>query len=84
MAVSRSSAIEESRDTKQAVRQPLLSVKEVAELLQVSARTIYDWRYQGLGPPAIMIGRLVRYEPNEIDRWLASQNGSSWELRTRT
>ena len=83
MAPSRSLARKESEGTERAVRQPLLSVKEVAELLQVSVRTIYDWRYQGLGPPAIMIGRLVRFEPNEIDRWLASQKGSSWEPQAR-
>ncbi len=84
MAASRSSASKESEGTKRAVRYPLLSVKEVAELLQVSVRTIYDWRYRGLGPPAIRVGRHVRYELNEIDRWLASQNESSWELQTRT
>jgi excisionase family DNA binding protein len=78
MAALRSLASKESGG-KRAVRQPLLSVREVAELLQVPVRTIYDWRYRGLGPPAIRIGRHVRYEPNEVDRWLASQKGSSWE-----
>jgi len=58
---------------KRAVRQPLMSVRELAELLQVSVKTVYDWRYRGLGPAAIKVGRHVRYEPDEIERWIALQ-----------
>jgi excisionase family DNA binding protein len=83
MAASRTSASKEG-EGKRPVWQYLLTVREVAELLQVPVRTIYDWRYRGLGPPAIRVGRHVRYEPNEVDRWLASQKGSSSELQTRT
>jgi excisionase family DNA binding protein len=54
-------------------RASLLSVKELAEMLQVPVRTIYDWRYRGLGPTSIRLGRHVRYEPNEIERWLNTQ-----------
>jgi len=51
----------------------LLSVKQLAELLQVPVRTIYDWRYRGLGPTSIRLGRHVRYEAIEIERWLNTQ-----------
>jgi excisionase family DNA binding protein len=55
----------------------LLSVKELAEVLQVPVRTIYDWRYRGLGPTSIRLGRHVRYEPIEIERWLNTQKRQS-------
>jgi excisionase family DNA binding protein len=80
MAPSRPSSNMENGINKRAVRQPLMSVKELAELLQVSVRTIYDWRYRGLGPTAIKVGRHVRYEPDEIERWLVVQRNNSWNL----
>jgi excisionase family DNA binding protein len=83
MAPARSPSSKESGATKRAVRQPLMSVKELAELLQVSVKTIYDWRYRGLGPAAIRVGRHDRYEPAEIERWLDLQKMSSWELQSR-
>ncbi len=82
MAPSRSSSRIESGISKRATRQPLMSVKDLAELLQVSVKTIYDWRYRGLGPTAIRIGRHVRYEPDEIERWLEIQRMSSWDLQS--
>ena len=81
MTPSRSSSKVESGN-KRATRQPLMSVKELAELLQVSVKTIYDWRYRGLGPTAIRVGRHVRYEPDEIERWLVVQRNNSWNLQS--
>jgi excisionase family DNA binding protein len=78
MAPTRSSSNMENGINKRAIGQPLMSVKELAELLQVSVRTIYDWRYRGLGPTAIRVGRHVRYEPDEIERWLIVQRNNSW------
>jgi len=77
MPDSRSPSRRENGATKRAVRQ-LMTVEEVAELLQVPVRTIYDWRYRGLGPAAIRVGRYVRYEPDEINRWLGSHRMNSW------
>lgn len=82
MAPSRSSTNTESAINKRATRQPLMSVQELAELLQVSVKTIYDWRYRGLGPKAIRVGRHVRYEPDEIERWLVAQRNNSWNLQS--
>lgn len=59
-----------TRTDQPAARRQLLSVKDLAEMLQVSQKTIYDWRYRGLGPAAIRVGRYVRYELDEIERWL--------------
>ncbi|OYO09383.1 excisionase [Enemella evansiae] len=48
----------------------LLSVQEVAELLGVPVRTIYEWRYRGEGPRGYRIGRHVRYRLSAVDEWL--------------
>ena len=82
MGTSRASSTLENRINKRATRQPLMSVKELAELLQVSVKTIYDWRYRGLGPKAIRVGRHVRYELDEIERWLIVQRNNSWNLQS--
>jgi excisionase family DNA binding protein len=82
MAPSRASSRMENRINKRAVRQPLMSVKELAELLQVSVKTIYDWRYRGLGPTAIRVGRHVRYDPGEVERWLVVQRNNSWNVQS--
>ena len=31
----------------------LLTVQELADLLQIPAKTIYTWRYKRIGPPAV-------------------------------
>ena len=52
----------------------LLSVDDVAELLGVTKQRIYVWRHEGKGPPAIQLeGRLLRFDPIDVDRWIAEQ-----------
>lgn len=53
--------------------QPLLTVTEVAELLSVPVKTMYAWRYHGDGPPAIKVGRHLRYRPDDVEAWLDQQ-----------
>jgi excisionase family DNA binding protein len=48
----------------------LLSVQEVAGLLQVPVKTIYQWRYLGEGPPALRVGKYTRFDPADVVRWL--------------
>lgn len=58
------------------VRQ-LLSVEDVAKLLQVSVRTIYDWRYRRVGPDAVHIGGCLRFDPDDVARWVAVRKAAS-------
>jgi predicted DNA-binding transcriptional regulator AlpA len=51
----------------------LMGVEELAELLGVPPRTIYSWRYRGVGPRAIKVGGAVKYEPAEVRRYLDAQ-----------
>jgi excisionase family DNA binding protein len=55
----------------------LLSVEDLAELLQVPMRTIYDWRYRGDGPKPIRVGRHLRFDPADVARWLAGRKEAS-------
>lgn len=51
----------------------LLRQEQVAEMLQLSATTLEDWRYRRQGPPFIRISRgCIRYEEEDIKRWLES------------
>jgi excisionase family DNA binding protein len=52
---------------------PLLSVEEVAHLLGVAVATIYTWRYRKVGPPAIRIGRHLRFRRRDLAQWLREQ-----------
>ena len=47
----------------------LLNVRGVSEWLQVKQCTIYLWAEQGL-IPHLKLGRLLRFEPDEIKAWL--------------
>ena len=57
----------------------LLTPDDVATILQIPVRTIYQWRHRGVGPPALKIGRHLRYQPSEIAAFLAGPDppGSS-------
>jgi excisionase family DNA binding protein len=47
----------------------LLNVREVSEWLQVKRSTIYLWTEQGM-IPHLKLGRLLRFDPDEIEAWL--------------
>lgn len=48
----------------------LLDISRLAELLECSARTVQRHVGDGLIPPPVRIGRLVRWRAAEIDNWL--------------
>jgi excisionase family DNA binding protein len=51
----------------------LLSAEEVAEYLGVPVSTLYKWRHFGRGPKAFRVGRHLRYDAEELQRWLDSR-----------
>ncbi len=54
--------------------QQLLTVRDVADLLNVSSSAIYHWRLTGDGPPAITIGKnRLRFDPQQLRAWVASR-----------
>lgn len=57
--------------------QPLMSLADVANYLDVAPSTLYDWRLRRIGPPAIKVGRHLRYRQADVDRWLDKQQQRS-------
>jgi excisionase family DNA binding protein len=44
----------------------LLTPAEVAEILQIPLKTLYQWRHRSEGPPALKIGRHLRFRPVDV------------------
>jgi phage terminase Nu1 subunit (DNA packaging protein) len=58
----------------------LLTTEDLAALLgDVSVRTLEKWRRVGGGPDFVPLGRgrVVRYRPQAVDRWLAAKERSN-------
>lgn len=55
----------------------LLSVPELASMLQVPVQTIYRWRHRGEGPRPIRVGRHLRFDPADVERWLEARKAAS-------
>lgn len=53
--------------------EPLLTTNELADYLQVSVKTIYDWRTNGTGPTAYRFGKHTRYRVCDVEAWLAER-----------
>jgi excisionase family DNA binding protein len=49
----------------------LLTIKELAEQLRIKPGTLYSWAAQGKIPCRKIHG-LVRFDQNDIDRWLST------------
>jgi excisionase family DNA binding protein len=54
----------------------LLSVQEVAELLQVPVKTIYQWRYRGEGPRPMRLGKYLRFDPTDVANWIEGRKAA--------
>lgn len=58
----------------------LVDVKELAVYMQVKANTLYSWVSQKQIPYK-KVGRLVRFDVQEIDRWLNEKNVEVYKYR---
>lgn len=52
------------------LEKPLLTTAEVAEVLGLKPGTVENWRYKEIGPPAVKIGRTIRYKGEVIREWI--------------
>ena len=50
----------------------LVDIKTLARILSVKQKTIYDWIHKGY-IPFVKLGRLVRFDENEIKKWLENK-----------
>jgi len=51
----------------------LLTPSEVAEILALPVVSLYGMRHRGQGPPAIRVGRSLRYGADALEEWLDEQ-----------
>jgi excisionase family DNA binding protein len=56
----------------------LLTVADLAALLNIQKRSVYVARYtHGNLPPAIKVGGFLRFRPSDVEAWLANQPASA-------
>jgi excisionase family DNA binding protein len=55
----------------------LLTTIEVANWLGIPVSTIYRWQYVGTGPPAIRIGRHLRFDADDLEHWINDQRNDA-------
>lgn len=56
---------------------PKLRTREAASFTGLSKSTLEKLRVSGNGPPYIRVGRVVLYDPDDLDRWLAAHRRQS-------
>lgn len=56
------------------VRDDVVSVDEVARRLDIPKKTLYGWRYKGIGPRSHRVGKHLRYRWSDVLAWLDQQD----------
>jgi len=64
---------ESNMDPTTDLLEPLLRTHEAARLLGWTSATLRQKRSKGAAPPAIRLGRAVRYYPSAIRDWIKDQ-----------
>jgi excisionase family DNA binding protein len=67
---------EHNASPKSPRRRPLLGYREAAQLLGVPRGTLYAWVSEGRIPHIRFSGRMVRFDPDEIEAWIDAQRVS--------
>jgi excisionase family DNA binding protein len=57
------------------MRKRLLTLGEVADRLRVPEATVRRWLYRGDGPPALKVGRHLRFDEDRLEEWLGTRPG---------
>ena len=55
------------------LREDVVTIDEVARRLDVPKKTLYNWRYKGIGPRSHRIGKHLRYRWSDVLEWLDEQ-----------
>ena len=51
----------------------LMTVRDVAEILQVPVSTVHHWAVRGDGPPSFKVGKHRRFDAAIVATWLEEQ-----------
>jgi len=54
----------------------LWTINDVSGYLRVPVATLYAWRVRGEGPPALRLGRHLRFVPSSVRAWAQSQTAA--------
>lgn len=66
----RTEPVKKPKMPKSAKEDEFLTPKDIEERYQISAKTLANWRSLGKGPHYIKLGNAVRYNVEEVERWL--------------
>jgi len=58
----------------------LLTRKEAADFLRVTAKTMATWFCKGIGPKAVKMGGNVRYLKSDLEAHIVKHRVSRWDL----
>ncbi|MFF7020677.1 helix-turn-helix domain-containing protein [Streptomyces klenkii] len=50
-----------------------LTPEDIAALFGVPLETVYQWRRKRTGPPGFRVGKHLRYDPADVQRWTAER-----------
>lgn len=53
--------------------EPLWTIQQLSDYLQVPVKSIRKWREEGDGPRALMVGRHLRWRRSDVMTWLESR-----------
>lgn len=62
-----------TQQTTQVAPEEILTVRELARMLRVNPRTIYNWRKEGYGPRVVRVRGVLRWIRSEVDRFLKEE-----------
>jgi excisionase family DNA binding protein len=62
--------LRETSSARETAIRRLLWAEEVAVLLGVPVKTLYQWRYKGVGPAGVRVGRHLRYRAADVEAWI--------------
>ena len=51
----------------------LWTIHDVSAFLGVPVGTLYQWRHREQGPPAMRLGKHLRFDPTQVRAWAAEQ-----------
>jgi len=51
----------------------LLTVEDLAGYLGIPKQTVYGLNSKGTGPRRVVVGRHVRYRPEDVEAWLRTR-----------
>ena len=58
------------RNTREPTRALYLTEKKTSDRIAVSKSVLRKWRREGVGPPYVKLGRMIRYPLRNLEIWM--------------